>query len=695
MNNYDWLISRLDAFIRKYYANQVIRGTLIFLSCLLAYVLAVSVSEYFLYLPVWMRIGILSVFILLGGSSLVVWVIIPLAKMARLGKLISHEQAAGIVGRHFAEINDKLLNILQLKNHADPHASRELIEASIDQKAKQLSVVPFSSAIDFSKNKRYLPFLLPVLLIGIFILVAAPNVFKDASSRLLQPTKTFEKPAPFQFIITTPLQAIRNADFILKAETKGNALPAEMYIEIGSERIPMQSLEQHSFEYTFRNITDAVNFRFYAAGYYSQPYILKVVQKPILKSFKVQLNYPAYIGKKDEVRNSLGDMTLPVGTKVNWIFMTEHTDEADLRLGDGEAITLPKNLSLFGYNYQFMNDTSYTFILRNKQASVADSFHYMVQVIPDQYPVLQVQEFKDSVSGKQILLNGTAGDDYGVSKVLFHYDISDSRNQPVSNKSTALNITAGPLTNFQYYFDIQTLDLKPGQKLTYYIEAWDNDGIHGSKTTRSEVMSYKMYDEKQIDSAINENSQQINSGISNSAQKTQQLQSEIKDMQSKMLQSENMDWEQQQSLQEMTKKQQQLQNQLENIQKRFDEQKQQSEQKQFSQDLKDKQEEMQKQLDNLLNKELKEQMKKLQDLMNKLNKEEAFKEMQQMEQENKLFDMDLKRMQELMKKLEMQMRMEDMANKLDELAKKQLDLKKETDKNTESKKTSTNSSTVV
>ena len=56
MNNYEWLISRLDAFIRKYYANKVIRGSLVFLSCLLFYILTVSVGEYYLYLPVWSRI---------------------------------------------------------------------------------------------------------------------------------------------------------------------------------------------------------------------------------------------------------------------------------------------------------------------------------------------------------------------------------------------------------------------------------------------------------------------------------------------------------------------------------------------------------------------------------------------------------------------------------------------------------------
>jgi hypothetical protein len=140
-----------------------------------------------------------------------------------------------------------------------------------------------------------------------------------------------------------------------------------------------------------------------------------------------------------------------------------------------------------------------------------------------------------------------------------------------------------------------------------------------------------------------------------------------------------MDWEQQQSLQQMQQKQLQLQNQLENVKKRFDEQTKQSEQKKYSDDIKDKQQELEKQLDNLLNNELKEEMKKLQELMQKLNKDQAIQAMQQMQEDNKLMNMDMQRMQELMKKLEAQMRMEDMANKMDDLAKKEGDLKKATD----------------
>lgn len=685
MNNYDLLISKLDAFIRKYYANKLIKGILVFLTCLLLFILTVSISEYYFYLPSWLRVFIASVFVLGGLAALGIWVVVPLTKMAKLGKVISHEQAATIIGVHFSNVSDKLLNILQLKKNNDSSASKELIEASIDQKAKQLVPVPVASAIDLSKNKRYLPYLLPVMLIGVFILIAAPSVFTDASERLLQPTKTFEKPAPFQFILSNQeFKAIRGSDFTLKAHTEGDVVPTDLSVAIDGDIIPMNAVEQQRFEYIFRNMTTPVIFRLYAAGFYSRPYTIEVIQKPILKSFKVALDYPDYTGRKDEQVNNLSDMTVPAGTRVKWILNTEHTDKLAFRYGNEGLNYLPKSNNAFTTESRFLRDTSYTIMLSNSHTGATDSLTYFVKVTPDEHPVLQLQEFRDSVSGTQILLSGTAGDDYGIQRVLFKYIVTNAQNQELAKKEKTLDITRGVLTNFEYYFDVQDLKLQPGQKVSYYVEAWDNDAVFGSKATRSELMSYQMFDAKQLDSAINANAEQINSGLSNSSQRAEQLQEQYKDMESKLLKSNSMDWEQQQSLQNMMKMQQSLQNEMKAVKKRFDEQKQQSQQKEYSQDLKDKQEELEKQMDNLVDKELQEQMKKLQELMSKLNKEQAVETMQKLQEENKLFSMDMERMKQLMNKLEMQMRLEDLAAQMSELAKKEMELKEKTDSKSES-----------
>lgn len=681
MQHFSWLLARLDAFIRKFYLNQLLRGILILLSCLIAYILIVSFGEYYLYLPVWARVSIISAFGILGGAALIFWIIVPLLRMAKLGKILSHEQAAVIVGRHFPEISDKLLNVLQLRNDNQSGVSRELIEASIDQKASQISVIPITNAVDLKKNRRYLPVLLPLIAVAVFVLVISPKVFTDAGTRLLRPTTHFEKPAPFRFeILNEPLLVTRNNDFVLKIRLSGDALPAALSVAIGDEQLPAIALSNHIFQYSFRNVTEAQNFRLYAAGFYSASYTLKVAQLPQLKAIRLQLDYPDYTGRKDEMRNSLGDLSIPQGTRVSYGLMAEYTDAAKLIWGSGATVSLAnQGGKLFGYQHRFMRDTSYAIVLENGQVKGGPSFNYKVQVIPDQYPVVQVQEFRDTVTGRQIVLTGTAGDDYGVSKVVFHYNISDANGRAGTDKTLLLHGAGGAMVPFQQYFDLQSLNLQPGQKVDYFVEAWDNDGVNGAKAARSALMSYHMYTPKQLDSAINMNSKQINAGLSNSASQSKEIQKDLQEAQDKMLQSDGSSFEQQQNLKDLAEKQQQLQAQMEATKKRLEEQKIQSMQKEYSEEIKEKQDDVAKQLDNLLNNELKEQMRKLQEMMAKMNKDELQRNMEQMQEQNKLFNMDMQRMQELMKQLEAQMRMEDLANKIDQLAEKQNDLRKSND----------------
>lgn len=684
MNHYHWLLSRLDAFIRKYYANQLLRGFLILLSAALFFVLTVSVSEYYFYLPVWVRTSLAVLFMSLGAAALIFYIIRPLIKMAKLGKTLSREQAAVIVGRHFPEIEDKLLNILQLGKGNHPSSeSRELIEASINQKSSQLSVVPITRAVDLSKNKRYLPFLLPLLLIGLFLFIAAPNIFRESSERLLQPTKEFQKPAPFQFHIQNKeLLAVRNSDFTLEVNMEGNALPAEVFVELQGERLPMSQLEKinHRFQYAFRNMTEDVSFRFFAAGFYSQPHTIKVVQKPLLNAVRINISYPPYTGRKNEIRQSLGDLTLPQGTVVGYAIQATHTDEALFVWNGQNAVPLKKQGNAFLAQQRFLQDTSYVLSLRNKQSPVHEDFKYNVQVIPDQFPAIQLEEFKDSITGTHVLLSGIASDDYGIRSIAFQYTVTGPDKKVIQQKSVSLPHSAGVLSPFQYYFDVAPLQLQPGQELNYFVEVWDNDGVNGSKSARSQVMTYRLYNAQELDSALQENAQQISSGLSQSAQQNKQLQQAFQDLQTKMLEGNKSSWESKQDISELLKTQLDVQKKLEDAKKRFEENKKQSERKEYSEDVRQKQEALQKQMDNLLNKELQEQLKKLQELMDKLNQQDAQKKVQDLQQQNKLFNMDMERLQELMKDLEQQMRMEDLANKMDELAKKQGDLKAQTQK---------------
>jgi cytochrome c biogenesis protein CcdA len=107
--------SKLDEFIRKYYKNRLIRGGIFFIALLTVFFLVIILSEYFGRFNTVTRTVIFYSYIGLNVLILLRLILIPAFKLLKLGKIISHEEAAGIIGIHFPEISDKLLNTLQLK----------------------------------------------------------------------------------------------------------------------------------------------------------------------------------------------------------------------------------------------------------------------------------------------------------------------------------------------------------------------------------------------------------------------------------------------------------------------------------------------------------------------------------------------------------------------------------------------------
>src|SRR5690606_10581834 len=95
------------------------------------------------------------------------FIIFPITKLLKLREGIGPEEASKIIGNHFPEVNDKLLNLLQLNKSTQ---ESELLAASIDQKSLELTPIPFTNAIKLKENLKYLKYAaIPVFL---FILIS-------------------------------------------------------------------------------------------------------------------------------------------------------------------------------------------------------------------------------------------------------------------------------------------------------------------------------------------------------------------------------------------------------------------------------------------------------------------------------------------------------------------------------------------
>ncbi|MFT7452862.1 MAG: hypothetical protein ACI9VN_003598, partial [Patescibacteria group bacterium] len=184
-DNYQILIKKLDQFTRKFYINQLIRGALYSVGLILGLFLLMNLLEHQFFFGTSGRKVLFFSFVGISAIALIGWVFMPLLHYFRLGKVISHEQAAEIIGEHFTNVKDKLLNILQLKKQAGSSPDAALIMAGINQKTEEIKPVPFPTAINLSQNKKYLRYALPPLLLLLIVLFAAPSIIKDSTNRLI------------------------------------------------------------------------------------------------------------------------------------------------------------------------------------------------------------------------------------------------------------------------------------------------------------------------------------------------------------------------------------------------------------------------------------------------------------------------------------------------------------------------------
>ncbi|HSY76420.1 MAG TPA: DUF4175 domain-containing protein, partial [Bacteroidia bacterium] len=110
-SQYNSLIQKLDSFTRRYYTNQVIRGAIFSAIYVLAFFLAINLAEYYFYLSTGLRKVLFYTFIISSAGFIARFLVTPLLHYYKLGKIISYEQAAQIIGTHFTEVKDKLINI--------------------------------------------------------------------------------------------------------------------------------------------------------------------------------------------------------------------------------------------------------------------------------------------------------------------------------------------------------------------------------------------------------------------------------------------------------------------------------------------------------------------------------------------------------------------------------------------------------
>ncbi len=688
MDAYNQLIGRLDAFIRKYYKNRLLKGTLWSFGVLVFAYLFFVLAEYFGHFTVSVRTFFYYAFAVILLGTLSVYVLYPTLKLLNIGKRISYKQASDIIRGHFPDIKDKIQNALELyEQNRKRDAADVLILAAVNQKIDDTQLFPFKRAVNYKENLKYLRFVLPLLLLLIGIWAFSPSVINDGTARIMNYDKTYEKPAPFVFqLLNDTLTVKKGADVELVVQTVGDVIPNEVFIEFAGTTFLMQKdkTQRSKFSYKIKNLNNSLAFNFQADKFTSGQYDLSVLPAPVLLKFDIIAEVPDYTGEADFTLSNTGDLSVPQGTKLKWVFHAKDVD--NLFFISDKSLPLIKSENVFGYAQVAQRDFNYTLRLQNSNFTDDIGVNYSVAVRPDLHPAINVTDVQDTANFFLHYFSGKVADDYGLTKLSFNYRVvkksTSADDKRVPFKSDAIPLAAGQVANQEFYhlFDFASLELSDNQEIQYYFEVWDNDAVNGRKSAKSSVNSFVIPSISEINDLKDLASENIQSKMETAQKLSKEIQSDFQKLQEKNMNGSVSEWENTQMLKSISDKHQMMQqlmqeavkeNQAKNeLEKNFTEQ---------DEEMLAKQEMIEKLMEELMTDEMKKLMEELQQLQEQFNQEQMQELLQDQKLEMDKMNEQLDRNMELLKRFEVEQKMENTVSELEKLAAEMEKLSEQTD----------------
>lgn len=679
MSNFNSIHDKLQEFIKKYYFNELIKGLLLFFAIGVLYLIFTLFVEYFLWLKPIGRSLLFWLFVSIEVALFVGYIIFPIIKLMGLKKGITEVEAAKIIGNHFHEVKDKLLNMLQLK---DIQQNSELIEASIEQKSKEMQLIPFKMAVDFTKNKKYIKFAVIPFVIWLLVFITGNiTIFKDSFSRVVHYNKVYLPPAPFSFaILNDSLSVVEGEPYTLQVETIGNTIPENVKINFSNESYYLENSASGKFQYSFSRIQKPIKFFLEANGVVSEIYQIKSIATPVINNLKMVLQYPTYTGKKNEVVQNTGNANVPAGTKITWQIDTQKASNVQFISEHDTENFKQSTVDYFSFSKQIRLTVNYKITTSNQQLKDYESLNFVIQVISDEHPQITVNSDIDSISLGPVQFFGQLSDDYGVSKLqMVYYDKKNSK----AFKSHLISVEKSSISDFYYVFP-EGISLEEGVDYELYFEVFDDDSVNGSKSTRSRVFSYYKKMEKEIENQLLEAQKDNMDELSKLVEKYKNSNEGLEKIKNEIQKKADVDWNDTKKLEELLKRQTQYQemiqkqtNQLQNNLKEQTDRKETSETKAA----------LLKRIEET--KKLAEQEKMLEELnalTKKLNKDDLTEKLKELAKKNQRNEQSLERILELTKRFYVEQKANQLRENIENLAKKEEKLSNEKPENNTSDK---------
>ena len=655
------------------------------------------IPEVLFWLPIAVKCAILL--ILVGGVSFFfIWSLYHF--YARLiGKKSPDDiKLARIAGGALPQVKDRLANALQLIEN--PSLGRERYSGEMKWEALRRAAPVFLKA-DLSGvvSQRRLKASLKASFAAFLIipLIFIPSI-GGGLSRLFHPLQAFTKPLPFTLEIlpgdtvliegdTLEISAIPHGKF--PAEVAFHILPLEASLH--SEEVRIVSA---GWDSVFIMEIPAVSrsFQYYARSgkVVSSRHNVEVKIPPKVRLLQVKLNPPEYSRLPvAKLESNIGDILALPGTRAEFNLESgSELESASIIFTSDEMRIDTVELLLRGGNeavgdMRIMKSGKYHIRLSDREGLTNRyPIEYRLETRPDLNPMVEVVSPGDDLElygtgALPMLIEGE--DDFGLSRMSLIYKVTSEFDIDTSIECSIIPLIFhhdhDGVYRSDFLWELNSLQLIPGDLVEYFVEVWDNDNVNGPKSARSRSYILRLPTMAEMYDAMEQAETAGIEELKETLLQSKEIHEDIIEAIEEIRRKGELDWSEKRNLKEKIDEQEKLLENLERAKESIEDLMQRAEEGSLlSMEILQKYNELQKLMSEICTPEMLKLMEELSKALEEMNPEELRMAAEKFELSQQEFLQRIEKSLEILKQLKLERQLEELALQAEEMAENQKEI---------------------
>ena len=410
---------------------------------------------------------------------------------------VSDAQVALYLEEFDPSLESAILSALEAEKQTASHSpalARRLVEQAIERSG----AIEHGRRLEAQPLRRYAAVIGGIVAAALIIFVLGPAYLRQGASALLLMAGDVIEASPYRINVKPGSTVVpRGSDQVISATVQGfESDKAELLIrksvKAQFEHVPMVfNDDTKTFEGMLFDLPSSIDYFVESGGVKSDVFTMHAAELPYVKQLEMEYVFPAYTGLAPRKIENGGDIAVLQGTQVKLrVTPTMASPAGRIVMEGGTELALTPEGGVFVGTIPVAKDGFYRIELQGgpEKKLVNASPQYTIDVLEDQPPTVSIAKpGRDTTASpiEELSVEARADDDFGVRQLQLVYSVNggpeqvkalvDSRTRPLSEVSAA------------HTFYLEELKVQPGDSVSYYARAIDNDSIRGGKTISSDL----------------------------------------------------------------------------------------------------------------------------------------------------------------------------------------------------------------